>query len=457
MEGVKNGVGCGGEENFPMDERQPNIQNLDSMVAMLSMSKDPGCDNGGIDSPDEDVSDEISSDSSDSSYEEYEREQERKEAAAAAVAKEQGGARTIERILEDESSSCSSSTVARTHSTMGNRHVEQNIDGIDQSLPNDPSAALPTSSQSFHMSVPYLRSQRPLNHSVRPKSRNQSVGNSLITSPRQRLSPAHQHPIPPIKHDTSHLREEFTTANHPSCISLSTATHTAASVSLSVAHATQMPMCLPNFRPATGCTNASDFIVRCFVARLRVGIIVTKHARSRWCKSRLRILHIHSDGKCLSWKPAKGETASSKRPPRLDLTTCIEVRHAWTPDPLNPMFTGTGILRQKCEVANAFKSFALIFGKRTVDITAVTADQCKVLMEGFSALCYRLQVASSIDKGSCGSTSSSHEEEERRGGSVGDHAKSNGNTSAAIAGGRRDAEEPNKSPSMSSGAMAFGR
>jgi len=60
---------------------------------------------------------------------------------------------------------------------------------------------------------------------------------------------------------------------------------------------------------------------------------------------------------------------------------------------LNPMFTGTPILRAKCEASNAFKSFALIFPRRTVDITAVTADQCKVLMEGFSALCFRLQVA----------------------------------------------------------------
>jgi len=62
------------------------------------------------------------------------------------------------------------------------------------------------------------------------------------------------------------------------------------------------------------------------------------------------------------------------------------------------MFTGTPILRQKCEAANAHKSFALIFPKRTVDITAVTADQCKVLMEGFSALCFRLQVASLAGK-----------------------------------------------------------
>mmetsp|Transcript_34044 Transcript_34044/g.78499 ORF Transcript_34044/g.78499 Transcript_34044/m.78499 type:complete len:400 (+) Transcript_34044:1134-2333(+) len=173
-------------------------------------------------------------------------------------------------------------------------------------------------------------------------------------------------------------------------VSLSTATQT---------HEVRMPMYLPTFKPATGCTNASDFIVRCFVARLRSGITVVKHGRSRWCKSRLRILHIHPDGRSLSWKPAVGEPSSSKRPPKLDLSTCMEVRHAWSPDPLNPMFTGTPILRQKCEAANAHKSFALIFPKRTVDITAVTADQCKVLMEGLSALCFRLQVANLAGRG----------------------------------------------------------
>lgn len=178
-----------------------------------------------------------------------------------------------------------------------------------------------------------------------------------------------------------------------SSASLSTATQT---------HEVRMPMYLPTFKPATGCTNASDFIVRCFVARLRSGITVVKHGRSRWCKSRLRILHIHPDGRSLSWKPAVGEPNSSKRPPKLDLSTCKEVRHAWSPDPLNPMFTGTPILRQKCEAANAHKSFALIFPKRTVDITAVTADQCKVLMEGFSALCFRLQVANLAGRGKKG-------------------------------------------------------
>jgi len=178
--------------------------------------------------------------------------------------------------------------------------------------------------------------------------------------------------------------------NISSAASLSTATQT---------HEVRMPMYLPTFKPATGCTNASDFIVRCFVARLRSGITVVKHGRSRWCKSRLRILHIHPDGRSLSWKTAVGEPTSSKRPPKLDLSTCEEVRHAWSADPLNPVFTGTTILRQKCEAANAHKSFALIFPKRTVDITAVTADQCKVLMEGFSALCFRLQVANLAGRG----------------------------------------------------------
>ena len=173
-------------------------------------------------------------------------------------------------------------------------------------------------------------------------------------------------------------------------VSLGTATQT---------HEVRMPMLLSTFKPATGCTNASDFVVRCFVARLRSGITVVKHGRSRWCKSRLRVLHVHPDGRSLSWKPALGEPSSGKRPPKLDLTSCREVRHAWSPDPDNPMFTGTPILRQKCEAANAHKSFALVFPKRTVDITAVTADQCKVLMEGFSALCFRLQVAQNLQSG----------------------------------------------------------
>ena len=184
--------------------------------------------------------------------------------------------------------------------------------------------------------------------------------------------------------------------------SLSTATQT---------HEVRMPMYLPTFKPATGCTNASDFIVRCFVARLRSGITVVKHGRSRWCKSRLRILHIHPDGRSLSWKPAVGEPTSSKRPPKLDLATCLEVRHAWSPDPQNPMYTGTPILRQKCEAANAHKSFALIFPKRTVDFTSVTADQCKVLMEGFSALCFRLQVANLAGNGNKGGQKMPDEEE----------------------------------------------
>lgn len=188
---------------------------------------------------------------------------------------------------------------------------------------------------------------------------------------------------------TSKVTNEFMNFGS-SAQSVSTATQT---------HEVRMPMFLPTFKPATGCTNASDFIVRCFVARLRSGITVVKHGRSRWCKSRLRILHIHPDGRSLSWKPAEGEPASSKRPPKLDLSTCLEVRHAWSPDPQNPMYTGTPLLRQKCEAANAHKSFALIFKPRTVDITAVTADQCKVLMEGFSALCFRLQVANLAGRG----------------------------------------------------------
>ncbi|KAL3923812.1 MAG: hypothetical protein SGILL_001428 [Bacillariaceae sp.] len=213
----------------------------------------------------------------------------------------------------------------------------------------------------------------------------------------------HSKPRPPEERNEQLGLGDF--QNISSGQSLSTATQT---------HEVRMPMYLPTFKPATGCTNASDFIVRCFVARLRSGITVVKHGRSRWCKSRLRVLHIHPDGRSLSWKPAQGEPTSSKRPPKLDLTTCTEVRHAWSPDPQNPMYTGTPILRQKCEAANAHKSFALIFPKRTVDITSVTADQCKVLMEGFSALCFRLQVANLAGKGNAKGAQKMPEEEDDR-------------------------------------------
>jgi hypothetical protein len=214
-------------------------------------------------------------------------------------------------------------------------------------------------------------------------------GGNLVGSD-QALSSDHSKPRPAGGQSVEDMGLGGDFQNISSAQSLSTATQT---------HEVRMPMYLPTFKPATGCTNASDFIVRCFVARLRSGITVVKHGRSRWCKSRLRVLHIHPDGRSLSWKPALGEPTTSRRPPKLDLATCLEVRHAWSPDPQNPMYTGTPILRQKCEAANAHKSFALIFPKRTVDITSVTADQCKVLMEGFSALCFRLQVANLAGKG----------------------------------------------------------
>jgi hypothetical protein len=160
----------------------------------------------------------------------------------------------------------------------------------------------------------------------------------------------------------------------------------------------RVPMCLPTFKPATGCIDASDFLVRCFVARLRAGVTVVKHGRSRWSRSRRRVIYLHPDGRSLTWRPAEGEPASSSRPSKLDLGTCVEVRHAWSPDPQSPLYTGTPVLRRKCEAVNAHKSFSLIFRSRTLDMTALTADQCRVLMEGFSVLCFRLQVAATAGR-----------------------------------------------------------
>mmetsp|Transcript_23301 Transcript_23301/g.42053 ORF Transcript_23301/g.42053 Transcript_23301/m.42053 type:complete len:243 (-) Transcript_23301:552-1280(-) len=186
-------------------------------------------------------------------------------------------------------------------------------------------------------------------------------------------------------------------------------------------HNSPNPLSLPRvFTPATGCTNFSDFLVQSFVARLRVGIVVIKHGRSRvWGSSKKSVLT--GDGRILTWHPYQDNdststtvpnhknTSSPKSSPKkkktiyqsihkLDLATCQEVRHAWTTDPRAPGFVGTPILRQKCHVSQAHKSFALVFPHRTLDITAVTADQCRVLTQGFSALCYRLHTSSSHRK-----------------------------------------------------------
>jgi hypothetical protein len=108
------------------------------------------------------------------------------------------------------------------------------------------------------------------------------------------------------------------------------------------------------------------------------------------------------------------------------------------------MFTGTPILRQKCEAAFAHKSFALIFEKRSLDITAVTADQCKVLLEGFSALCFRLQLAQLVmNKGDTATTSGGLEESDvskiKKKGEEDDRTTASvtltNNSTAAVAGG----------------------
>lgn len=157
-----------------------------------------------------------------------------------------------------------------------------------------------------------------------------------------------------------------------------------------------MKIRVPTFQPAEGCTNASDFLVRCFCARLRGGITVMKHNRSRWSKSQLRVIYLLPDGKTLSWKPTEGQKDKGNRP-KLDLTKCREVRHAWSADPDYRKKQGTAILRKNCKEGMAARSLALVFPKRTFDMTALSLDLCKVLMEGFSALCFRLQLHKTSD------------------------------------------------------------
>lgn len=185
--------------------------------------------------------------------------------------------------------------------------------------------------------------------------------------------------------------------------SVSTATMT------TMTHEHGPPLCLKTFKPAVGCIRATEFMIRCFVTRLRSGVTVIKHGRGRFNKSpRHYILKLDSDGEFLTWHPVAAESdcsndasqeptkscASPRSKRSLNLYDCQEVRMALTPDPEKPRFTGSATLREKCDSADAHKSFALIFEHRTLDITAMTADQCKMLTEGFSALCYRLHLKS---------------------------------------------------------------
>lgn len=145
------------------------------------------------------------------------------------------------------------------------------------------------------------------------------------------------------------------------------------------------------FTPAESFNNASDYVVRAFTARMRLGITVIKHNQSRWSKSTYRKIMLEADGRTLVWKPIEGEKDKGKRP-KLDLSKCIEVRHALSRDPSTRKQVGTSVLRKRCKDNTADKSFALIFKKRTLDFTAVNMDQCLLMIHGFSALCYRLKM-----------------------------------------------------------------
>jgi hypothetical protein len=164
-----------------------------------------------------------------------------------------------------------------------------------------------------------------------------------------------------------------------------------------------LPGKLPHFKPAEGCRNASDFVVRCFTARMRVtGFAVLKHNRSRWAKAKQRIIYLLPDHQTLSWRPtpedgtledANHKVHPTTNGPKIDLSKCLEVRHSRTIDPKAPRKRGTAVLRSRCkEDLMAAKSFSLVFANRTLDLTAFSNDQCKVMMEGFSALCFRLHL-----------------------------------------------------------------
>ena len=149
-----------------------------------------------------------------------------------------------------------------------------------------------------------------------------------------------------------------------------------------------------NFIPAEGCTDASDYLVRIFVTRLKKGFNIKKYGRSKYSRGgKERILCLHDNGISLTFKGTKCENTIGNLP-QLDLRLCKEVRLGKSVDPLHPQCFGTPLLRQKCKSeVDMQMSFSLIFPHRTLDITASDPDQYSVLINGFSALCYRIQLA----------------------------------------------------------------
>lgn len=212
-------------------------------------------------------------------------------------------------------------------------------------------------------------------------------GDKLATKPPIQVVRAKPYPS-----NLPTLHQTYRTLHDDDTRSLSTATMTACTVSQE--HQV-LPLQLPTFKPAVGCISADTFLVRCFVARMRKGVTVTKHSRSKFQKaSREYILQLEPDNETLTWRPCSADVPSSHGSShcnkRWHLADCQEVRISSTMDPENPAYLGTNILRNKCDTADAHKSFALIFPNRTLDFTSATADQCKMLTEGFSALCYQI-------------------------------------------------------------------
>jgi hypothetical protein len=136
-------------------------------------------------------------------------------------------------------------------------------------------------------------------------------------------------------------------------------------------------------------------------------MVVLKHPRSSFSKSTYRILHTIDNGKTLSWTSLESDTPSKKFP-RFPIAECSEIRHAWTSSSFLPVVgvgsggglalsggaadsltCGTKTLRKKSNPKDSFLSFSLIYKDRTVDFTAVAADQAVVLIKGLNGLVFK--------------------------------------------------------------------
>jgi len=158
---------------------------------------------------------------------------------------------------------------------------------------------------------------------------------------------------------------------------------------------------IPSFNKTTDTLSNEDntYLLHAFTTRLRGGFLVVKYPNFRFQRPGVRKLVSFDGGRTIHLiasyvvdQEDEQQTQTQTQPPQkgrkaFKLTDVVEIRHAWTPDSSKPSLTATKTMRRSCHYLNGHKSFSFIMrGGATINVTAKTADQAKLLMLNLSIL-----------------------------------------------------------------------